>query len=181
MSCANRAGKPSIHIGLVFEREKCHIGNLVATNDQVTGGKSLEELRAPSREAPRAGQSKRYLGMSARVSGTTEHAIGAILAAAARPDVISFAGGFPAEELFPSAELAAAHAVVFERDGARALQYDAIAGHAPLREWLTTRLAQRGTLATVEDILVTSGTQPSEATMTACSSASSNASCESGA
>ena len=42
---------------------------------------------------------------SKRVPADGTDAVGAILAAAADPSVISFAGGLPAPELFPVAEM----------------------------------------------------------------------------
>ncbi len=46
-----------------------------------------------------------------------------LLAVTARPEVISFAGGLPAPELFPVEELRAAFDAVLRDDGAAALQY----------------------------------------------------------
>ncbi len=60
-----------------------------------------------------------------------------ILKVAEQPDVLSFAGGLPAPELFPIEALAEAHARGASRDeGAAALQYSTTEGFGPLREWI---------------------------------------------
>lgn len=56
-----------------------------------------------------------------------------------RPEVISFAGGLPAPELFPIEEVRAASGAVLDRYGAAALQYSTTEGHLPLREWIAAR------------------------------------------
>jgi len=50
-------------------------------------------------------------------------AVREILKVAERPDILSFAGGLPAPELFPVEEITAAHAEVLRHDGGGALQY----------------------------------------------------------
>ena len=86
-------------------------------------------------------------------------AIRDLLAVTAQPDVISFAGGLPAPELFPVDDLRAAFDAVLRTDGAGALQYGPTEGYAPLRAYLAARLARRGIRATPEEILLTSGAQ----------------------
>jgi 2-aminoadipate transaminase len=56
-------------------------------------------------------------------------------------------------------EVAEAHAEVLAREGRAALQYSTTEGYAPLREWVCARLATRGIRATVEQVLITSGSQ----------------------
>ena len=56
-----------------------------------------------------------------------------ILKVTQRPEVISFAGGLPAPELFPVKTLAAATQKVFEEEGSKALLYSTTEGHAALR------------------------------------------------
>jgi 2-aminoadipate transaminase len=86
-------------------------------------------------------------------------AVREILKVTEQPEVISFAGGLPAPELFPVSELAAAHAEVFSREGAAAMQYSTTEGFAPLRRWIAGRMTARGIKASVENVLVTSGSQ----------------------
>lgn len=77
-----------------------------------------------------------------------------------QPDMISFAGGLPAPELFPVAEIIEASRRVLEEDGRSALQYSTTEGFAPLREWIASRMnATRGTRLDGDNILITSGSQ----------------------
>jgi 2-aminoadipate transaminase len=82
-----------------------------------------------------------------------------ILKVAAQPDVISFAGGLPAPELFPVAEVRAAADEVLTQHGSRALQYSQSEGHPLLREWIAAELRHRGIKAVTDDVLVTNGSQ----------------------
>jgi 2-aminoadipate transaminase len=86
-------------------------------------------------------------------------AVREILKVAEQPDVLSFAGGLPAPELFPVAEIAAAHAEVLASQGGAALQYSATEGYGPLREWIAARLGLRGIRVTANGVLITSGSQ----------------------
>jgi 2-aminoadipate transaminase len=86
-------------------------------------------------------------------------AIREILKITELPDVISFAGGLPAPELFPVEELKEACDRVLSNSGPRSLQYSLTMGHRPLRELLAERYAQRGIPATPENIMITSGSQ----------------------
>lgn len=83
-----------------------------------------------------------------------------ILKVTVRPEVISFAGGLPAPELFPVDDLGRAAAAVLGRSGREALQYSTTQGHAPLREAIARRMARAyGSTSNPDDILVTSGSQ----------------------
>ena len=81
-----------------------------------------------------------------------------ILKVTVRPEVISFAGGLPAPELFPVADLKRAAQAVLERSGREALQYSTTQGHLPLREAIALRMARAYGLRSSPDVvLVTSG------------------------
>ena len=95
--------------------------------------------------------------LAARMSRVKASVIGEALKLVESPDVLSFAGGLPAPELFPVSAIADAHARVL-RDGA-SLQYSTTEGYAPLREWVAGYLSQRGVRAKGDDILMTSGSQ----------------------
>ena len=82
-----------------------------------------------------------------------------MLKATQRPDVISFAGGLPAPELFPLAEVEAATSRVLRRDGAAALQYSVSEGIPALREWVAARLCARGASVRADDVLIVGGSQ----------------------
>jgi 2-aminoadipate transaminase len=83
-----------------------------------------------------------------------------LLKLTSRPGVISFAGGLPASELFPAAELALVTSEVLQREGSRALQYSATEGDPDLRRHIAARMnAKQGTSVTADHILITSGSQ----------------------
>ncbi len=82
-----------------------------------------------------------------------------ILKVTAQPDIISFAGGLPAPELFPVAQVQAAADAVLSQHGAAALQYGASEGFPGLREWIAMEMRARGIRAGVDDVLVTNGSQ----------------------
>jgi 2-aminoadipate transaminase len=56
-------------------------------------------------------------------------------------EVISFARGVPAPDLFPVRELAEASRLAFQKHSATALNYGPPAGFRPLQEWLGDRHA----------------------------------------
>lgn len=74
--------------------------------------------------------------LSRRAQSMNASAIREILKITQQPDVISFAGGLPAPELFPLDEVRAASNRVLDVYGPAALQYSTTEGHAPLREWI---------------------------------------------
>lgn len=76
-----------------------------------------------------------------------------------KPEVISFAGGLPAPELFPVEEMKKASQKVLTEMGTAALQYGPTEGYTPLREKITKRMAKVHVDVTVDNILITSGSQ----------------------
>ena len=94
-----------------------------------------------------------------RMRGVVPSAVREILKVAERPDVLSFAGGLPAPELFPARELSQAFEEVLRRNPGAALQYGITEGFLPLREWVAARLGSRGIAASAEDVMVVSGSQ----------------------
>ncbi|MEW2072844.1 PLP-dependent aminotransferase family protein [Streptomyces sp. NPDC013433] len=82
-----------------------------------------------------------------------------ILAVTARPEVINFAGGLPAPELFDTDGIAAAYQAVLAETPARALQYSTTEGEPALRAALAARTAARSLPTTPDDLLVTTGSQ----------------------
>ncbi len=83
-----------------------------------------------------------------------------ILKLTQRPEIISFAGGLPAPETFPTGDLAEVTAKIMAEDGPRALQYSPTEGFMPLRETIAERMNSRlGTSVAATDVLVTSGSQ----------------------
>ncbi|MBU5678203.1 PLP-dependent aminotransferase family protein [Alkaliphilus sp. MSJ-5] len=82
-----------------------------------------------------------------------------LLKLAERPEVISFAGGLPAPELFPTEELIKVSEAVLRESGRQALQYGPTDGFTPLREKIAKRMEKFGFKTAVENILITSGSQ----------------------
>lgn len=76
-----------------------------------------------------------------------------------RPEVISFAGGLPAPEIFPVERFREACQQVLSTNPSIALQYGPTEGYRPLRELIVALMARYGILATVDNILITSGSQ----------------------
>ncbi|HUY10651.1 MAG TPA: PLP-dependent aminotransferase family protein [Candidatus Dormibacteraeota bacterium] len=77
-----------------------------------------------------------------------------------QPDIISFGGGLPAPELFPTREIADCTREVLEEYGGAALQYCVTEGIPELRNWVADRLRKRfGQPLDRSDILIVNGSQ----------------------
>ncbi len=76
-----------------------------------------------------------------------------------QPDIISFAGGLPAPEVFPLKEFQEACNVVLREQGAQALQYSTTEGYRPLREMIARHNSRYSVEITPDNILITSGSQ----------------------
>lgn len=97
---------------------------------------------------------------SARTAALKPSAIREILKVTAAPDVISFAGGLPAPELFPVDAVARSSQAVLAADGPAALQYGVTEGHLPLREWVCAHLADTvGLSVQPDEVVITAGSQ----------------------
>ncbi|MFI6617355.1 PLP-dependent aminotransferase family protein [Streptomyces sp. NPDC050528] len=97
--------------------------------------------------------------LAARARAIGGSAVRDILAVTARPEVINFAGGLPAPELFDASGIAAAYQAVLAETPARALQYATTEGEPALRSALAARNAARGLPTEPDDLLVTTGSQ----------------------
>jgi 2-aminoadipate transaminase len=97
----------------------------------------------------------RFAGRVARMKSS---AIREILKVAEQPEVISFAGGLPAPELFPLDAVRQALWDVTAADRGT-LQYSTTEGYGPLREQISERMRTRGIEASPTEILVTNGSQ----------------------
>jgi 2-aminoadipate transaminase len=94
-----------------------------------------------------------------RTQRMTSSIIRELLKLTEKPDVISFAGGLPAPEVFPCAEVAAASERVLRDQGQAALQYAPTEGYLPLRELLVEQMAESGIRVKPANVLITSGSQ----------------------
>lgn len=98
----------------------------------------------------------RYAQRTQRMMGS---AIRELLKFTESPDVISFAGGLPAPDVFPIKEFKEACIQVLEEHGPQSLQYGTTDGYVPLREMIARHSARYGIEVTAENILITSGSQ----------------------
>ena len=94
-----------------------------------------------------------------RMQGMGSSAIRELLKLTQQSDIISFAGGLPAPELFPIDEFRAATERVLANYGSKALQYSTTEGYEPLREFIVNKMAQYGIQAAPDNVLITSGSQ----------------------
>lgn len=82
-----------------------------------------------------------------------------ILKLTQQPDVISFAGGLPAPELFPVEQIRAAVERILTEQGARALQYSTTEGLPELREFIATRMSNENLTVKPENVVIVGGAQ----------------------
>jgi 2-aminoadipate transaminase len=94
-----------------------------------------------------------------RMKGMKSSIVREILKITSQPDVISFAGGMPAPELFPLKEIEQACVKVLRKHGSSALQYSISEGYVPLREFIVQKMARYGIMASVDNVLITTGSQ----------------------
>ena len=110
----------------------------------------------PSPSAPEPLWSRRFAQRTQRITASM---IRELLKLTEQPDVISFAGGLPAPEVFPLEEVRAATDRVLRDHGTTALQYTTTEGYRPLRELLVRHMSRYGVEVRPENVLITSGSQ----------------------
>lgn len=86
-------------------------------------------------------------------------AIRELLKLVEQPDIISFAGGLPAPEVFPIEEFKEACIRVLDQAGPIALQYGSTEGYTPLREMIARHTEKYGIEITPDNVMITSGSQ----------------------
>ena len=97
-----------------------------------------------------------------RMSQVRRSFIREILKVTADPSIISFAGGLPKPDLFPTGPMADAAARVLAENGSAALQYSVTEGEPALREWIAARYkAKKGMDVDPANVLITNGSQQS--------------------
>ncbi|WP_071143201.1 PLP-dependent aminotransferase family protein [Acidaminococcus timonensis] len=95
-----------------------------------------------------------------RMSGMQASAVREILKVTQRPEVISFAGGLPAPELFPVEEISKVCTEVCATEGRKVLQYATTEGRPTLRAKIAARMNRNyKTSLTADNILITTGSQ----------------------
>jgi 2-aminoadipate transaminase len=75
------------------------------------------------------------------------------------PEIISFGGGMPAPESFPTEQFKDACQKVLNEHGPQALQYGSTEGYSPLREMIARHTSRLGIEVTSDNIMITSGSQ----------------------
>ena len=99
---------------------------------------------------------QRYAQRTQRMTSST---IRELLKLTTQPDIISFAGGLPAPELFPIDEFKAAADTVLTEMGRQALQYSITEGYPPLRDMIVRHMARYGIVVNIDNVLITTGSQ----------------------
>ncbi|HYJ61386.1 MAG TPA: PLP-dependent aminotransferase family protein [Actinomycetota bacterium] len=94
-----------------------------------------------------------------RAAGMSASEVRALFAVAARPEVISLAGGMPSVESLDEREVARVFREVLEEVGATALQYGGGQGLPALRATAVRLMAEEGIAADADDVVVTTGAQ----------------------
>lgn len=97
--------------------------------------------------------------LAARAASVAGSPVRELLALTARPEIISFAGGLPAPELFDAEGLRDAYARVLTEAPRQALQYSTTDGDPALRAAVAGRLATRGLPTGPDELLITGGSQ----------------------
>lgn len=94
-----------------------------------------------------------------RMSGMKSSVIRELLKLTQKPEMISFAGGLPAPEVFPVQAFKEAANRVLAENPEKALQYGTTEGYLPLREMIAQRSARYGLHVSASNISITSGSQ----------------------
>ncbi len=76
-----------------------------------------------------------------------------------RPEVISFAGGFPDNTYFPQTEISNSLASLVHADTKQALQYSPTEGSYDLRKVLCEKMSRDGKLCETSSLIITNGSQ----------------------
>jgi 2-aminoadipate transaminase len=101
-----------------------------------------------------------YVGLYARrTGGMSASEVRALFAVAARPEVVSLAGGMPYVQALPHEDVLDVVRSVLAERGATALQYGGGSGHPGLKDRLVALMAEEGIDADPDHVLVTDGAQ----------------------
>ncbi len=100
-----------------------------------------------------------YGHYAARTAGLSASEVRALFAVASRPEVVSLAGGMPYVSALPTELVTGAIERVMRERGAAALQYGSGQGLPELRERILEVMALEGIRASVDDVVVTTGSQ----------------------
>ncbi len=102
-------------------------------------------------------QTVRFAARTRRMRAST---IREMLKVTQQPDIISFGGGLPAPELFPTEAVARCTHEIMREMGGQALQYCVTDGIPELRRWVAQRLSRRtGMDIHPDEVLIINGSQ----------------------
>lgn len=96
-------------------------------------------------------------GQGGRLRESAIRKMGAVLAQ--RADLVSFAPGYPAEDLFPWDAFREIARDLLAGDDGKVLQYGATRGYRPLLDVIVGLMAGRGVSVSLEQLIVTTGSQ----------------------
>jgi 2-aminoadipate transaminase len=94
-----------------------------------------------------------------RTKNVRSSAIRELLKITQNPEIISFAGGLPAPDVFPVERFREACRKVLDTQSSQALQYGASEGYDALREMIARHTSRYGIKAKPEHVMITSGSQ----------------------
>jgi DNA-binding transcriptional MocR family regulator len=100
-----------------------------------------------------------YSHYAERTAGLTASEVRALFAVASRPEVVSLAGGMPFVSALPPELVTGAMERTMKNRGGVALQYGSGQGVPLLREQILDVMALEGISASVDDVVVTTGSQ----------------------
>lgn len=122
---------------------RSHVGQGTFVTEAPGAGASTEAFRWP---LSRAMEAVSRFGQLPKPQ--TEH-----------PNPIDFASLVPDEELFPVERFREVLDSVLRREGKQLLQYGPSEGYGPLRDYIASRLAERGVSVAADDVQVVNGSQ----------------------
>ncbi|MFF3291687.1 PLP-dependent aminotransferase family protein [Streptomyces sp. NPDC003023] len=114
---------------------------------------------APVPQSSPTARGERLLPFAARTGRMVPSETRALFSMAARPDVVSLAGGMPNPDVLPGDVMAQVLQEVLAHDGPGALQYGSAQGDVRLREQICEVMAVEGIDADADDVMVTVGSQ----------------------
>lgn len=94
-----------------------------------------------------------------RMAGASGSAVREILKLTQQPDMISFGGGLPSADSFPMEDLKSILHEMTDNLTPGLLQYGETEGYMPLREEVVKMMATKDIHVSVDDVLITSGSQ----------------------
>lgn len=96
---------------------------------------------------------------SNRTRNITGSQIRQFFALTEKPEIISFAGGFPGNDYFPEEDISQALTRLIREDSRQALQYSPTEGSYDLRKVLSEKMSRDGKSCEADNLIITDGSQ----------------------